>query len=123
MQDAAPIWATKLGMPAPTLAQRLLAWLGRHPWGGVRVVLGMLLALALWPVWSLRSPQGRVSLQLNPLTLPGQSQAKPLTVQPVPPTAGGWYARSRMGPRWGSGTTPAGMPVRSDGRTCSRRAS
>ena len=56
MQDAAPIWATKLGMPAPTLAQRLLAWLGRHPWGGVRVVLGMLVALALWPVWSLRSP-------------------------------------------------------------------
>src|SRR5215510_9980205 len=29
-------------------------------------------------------------LQLSPLTLPGQSQAKPLTVQPVPPTAGGW---------------------------------
>ena len=56
VQDAAPIWATKLGMPAPTLAQRLLAWLGRHPWGGVRVVLGMLVALALWPVWSLRSP-------------------------------------------------------------------
>src|SRR5215813_4560541 len=46
-------------------------------------------------------------LQLNPLTLPGQSQAKPLTVQPVPPTAGGWYARYRMGPRWGIGAYPS----------------
>jgi len=100
---------SRRGPAASSRAQRLLAWLGRHPWVGVRVVLGMLVALALWPVWSLRSPQGRASLPLNPLTLPGQSQAKPLTVQPVPPTAGGWYARSRMGPRWGSETTPAGM--------------
>src|SRR5262245_61906739 len=57
-----------------------------------------------------------------PWAVPGQAAHGAAKCHP-PQAAGGWYARYRMGPRWGSGTTPAGMPVRSDGCTCSRRAS